>query len=99
MPELATADEKRVLSAYKGLIARYSRLAEVDIFGPYRVTEDLIDLIDAYLGISVDPHLAPGDDEAFLFQCDTVVMFSSSDIANECGMSVDTFRQKYVTEP
>lgn len=96
MPELATADEKRVLNVYKGLLARYASLGEVDLFGPYRVTEDLVDLIDAYLGISSNPNLAAGDEEAFLYQCDTEVMFSNSDIAKEC-QTIEAFRKKYVT--
>lgn len=103
-PELATDDERRIAQAFKALMDRYDnilgRLAEV-IFPSSPKSPQFMDylvaIISAYLGIAHDDRIPRGDEEKYLQLCDELVMAEFPDVAKECGMSVDTFRQKYVT--
>lgn len=103
-PELATDDEKRIGQAFKALIDRYSKISGTHFFElvfpsantQNQFLDDLVGLISAYLGVAQDQHLPQGDEEKYLRQCDETVMFAIPDIAKECGLSVDTFREKYI---
>jgi hypothetical protein len=97
---LGTPNEVRIYNAFDLLRERYKKIfGESPFFSPEHLNDELVALISAYLGFTTNPHLPIGDEEKYLRQCDEVIMFSSPELANECGLSVDTFRQKYVNEP
>lgn len=96
--DMATPDEVRIFKAFEMLRERYEKIVgEAPFFHPKPINDELVALISAYLGFTADANLPAGDEEKYLRQCDETVMFAIPDIAKECGMSVDTFREKYVT--
>jgi hypothetical protein len=104
-PELATEDEKRIGQALKGLLDRYGEMPGSCLRALFPsdqsdppILDEFVSLISAYLGVTRDENLTQGDEEKYLLQCDETLLFALPKIAKECGMSVDTFREKYVTE-
>ena len=95
-PELATQDEIRIFSSYKSLLARYKNIvADGDLFGPYRVTDELVSLISAYLGITPGSSIPSGDESAFLEAADLAVLNAHPELHDECR-SLEGFREKYI---